>query len=186
MHPITSSLTANNYVVVENFITTEYAARLYEALQNAVVGEPHRFNMQDPQAPGSPSIYNFLPFVDVLLDKCPDISAAYGRRVYPTYVYSRLYKKGAELLRHRDRRSCEVSVTVHLGNDGVEWPFYIKTPQGEEIEVQFKPGMGVIYLGTIAEHWRPKLAGDNYGQVFLHYVDSQGPFAHHLFDRACK
>lgn len=178
-----SVLSDNNYVVVENFIDPEYAAQLYAALQKTAIEEPHRFIMGDPQAPDSPSIYNYLPFVDVFLDKLPEISAVYGRRVYPTYVYSRLYKQGAELLRHKDRAACEVSVTVHLGSDGTEWPFYIKNPQGEAVEVQFKPGMGVIYLGTVAEHWRPKLTGDNYGQVFLHYVDSQGPFTDYLFDR---
>ena len=41
----------------------------------------------------------------------------------PTYSFTRLYEKGSILKRHKDRPSCQISTTVHLG--GNEWPIYI-------------------------------------------------------------
>jgi hypothetical protein len=44
-----------------------------------------------------------------------------GNRVklYPAYTYTRLYKKGDELKRHKDRFSCEISTTMNLGGDPI-------------------------------------------------------------------
>ena len=41
-----------------------------------------------------------------------------------TYSYARIYKKGDELKRHKDRYSCEVSTTLHLGGD--KWPIFLE------------------------------------------------------------
>ena len=40
-----------------------------------------------------------------------------------TYSYARIYKKGDELKRHKDRPSCEISTTLNLG--GEPWPIFI-------------------------------------------------------------
>ena len=34
----------------------------------------------------------------------------------------------------------------------------------------------LIYRGDELEHWRTPFEGDECGQVFLHYVDSKGPY----------
>ena len=90
-----------------------------------------------------------------------------------TYSYARIYKKGDELKRHKDRYSCEVSTTLHLGGDS--WPIFLE-PSGKEgeegLNVLLDHGDMLIYQGCELEHWREVFEGENCGQVFLHYNDA--------------
>ena len=43
-------------------------------------------------------------------------------------------------------------------------------------------GDGVLYKGCEIEHSRKPFDGEEYIQVFLHYVDANGPFKEHVFD----
>ena len=90
-----------------------------------------------------------------------------------TYSYARLYKKGDVLPRHKDRYSCEVSTTLHLGGD--KWPIFLE-PSGKEGEEGLSISLGqgdmLIYKGCELEHWREEFKGDNCAQVFLHYNDA--------------
>ena len=49
-------------------------------------------------------------------------------KIISAYTYARIYKKGDELKRHKDRFSCEISTTMNLGGD--DWPIYLE-PSGE-------------------------------------------------------
>ena len=97
-----------------------------------------------------------------------------GYKLNPTYAYARIYKTGDVLHRHKDRYSCEVSTTLHLGGD--PWPIYLdptgKTGQAG-IKIILKPGDMLLYSGCEVEHWREAFPGKDCGQVFLHYNDSQ-------------
>jgi predicted 2-oxoglutarate/Fe(II)-dependent dioxygenase YbiX len=68
-----------------------------------------------------------------------------------------------------------------LGGDK-PWPIWIKTPEGEDRSVELNSGDAMMYRGTIAEHWRDQYQGDEYVQVFLHYVRSRGECAYTYFD----
>jgi PKHD-type hydroxylase len=48
------------------------------------------------------------------------------------------------------------------------------------------PGDGVLYRGCEIEHWRPEFTGDEYVQVFLHYVDSEGPYRNYVYDQKAE
>jgi hypothetical protein len=53
--------------------------------------------------------------METLMLKCqPMIEKATGLKLYPAYSYARVYKKGDELKRHKDRFSCEISSTMNL------------------------------------------------------------------------
>jgi hypothetical protein len=104
----------------------------------------------------------------------------------PTYSYARYYRKGETLEKHTDRPACEVSITLHLGSDRTPWPIYFTKPNGEVVSVELKAGQAVIYLGIISEHWRDEFKGQEYVQVFLHYVRSRGEYADHYFDKVRK
>ena len=94
-----------------------------------------------------------------------------GLELLPTYAFWRMYSNLAELRKHKDRPSCEISITVMIGSDGShEWPIFV-----DGVEVNLKPGDGVIYLGCELEHWREIFKGDWHAQVFMHYVDKNGP-----------
>ena len=98
-----------------------------------------------------------------------------GLKLTETYSYARIYKKGDELKRHKDRYSCEISTTMNLGGD--DWPIFLE-PSGEEgkdgIEVKLEAGDMLMYHGCDLEHWRKPFKGKDCGQVFLHYNDSKG------------
>jgi hypothetical protein len=176
MNPL---LTENNYVYIPNFISSERAKLLannFESFcnENDLVG--------DDQAPNSNTCYNYIDFLELLCNSTPEVGEFIGENVLPTYTYSRVYKKGSELLIHKDRDACEISLTVHLDGDK-DWPIFIKNPKGETIKLNLKSGDAMLYLGCEAEHWREMYDGERYVQVFLHYVRSRGEKGYAYFDK---
>lgn len=175
-----STLLNNNYLYVPNFIgshETQFLAHEFceaERLGLTTKG--------DIQAPNSSSIYSFLPFIKLLVRKIPHVSYLIQEDVLPTYCYSRIYKHGDVLTRHRDRDACEISLTLNLFQD-TEWPIYIRKPNGEEVALSLMPGDAMLYLGCDAEHWRNAFTGQSYGQVFMHYVRANGERAYAYFDK---
>jgi len=105
----------------------------------------------------------------------PKVEEVTGLRLLPTYSCFRVYKKGDDLAAHTDREACEVSLTLCIGFDSDEpWPIYVGNRlMGKGIDLQ--PGEAVIYRGCEVQHWRKKFKGVNHAQVFLHYVDADGP-----------
>jgi hypothetical protein len=118
------------------------------------------------------------PLTDsLLLSKLKLMEEICEKKLHPTYSFWRMYTMFSDLKKHMDRAACEISVTVMIGSDGTEWPIYI---EGEKITLL--PGEAVIYLGCELEHWREEFKGDWHSQVFLHYVDANGPNANHKYD----
>jgi len=169
----------NNYIHIPNFISTERANELAKKFikccaENDLDG--------DSQIPESHSVYNYIDFLELLCEKTPEVSRFLGETVLPTYTYARVYKKGATLERHRDREACEISLTLHLRSDN-DWPIYIQKPNGEEVQLDLASGDAMMYRGNIADHWRDRFDGEEYVQVFLHYVRSRGDNNWAFFDR---
>ena len=175
----------NNYVLIDNFITPEKANELYMYFKQEAAKNPEAFSY-DIQCPKSLSIYDFRSFVELLIEKIPFISQVIEQPAFPTYSYARIYANNEILKKHKDRPACEISVTVHLGSDGTEWPIWFTKPNGEQISYNLKPGQGVIYLGMKSEHWRDAFKGQEYGQVFLHYVRGRGEHWDCYFDKKKK
>lgn len=125
------------------------------------------------------SIYSD-PLTEVLMvEKIPFMEELTGKKLWPTYSYFRMYVHGSELKLHSDRFSCEYSVTAHWGSDGEPWPITVK---GKTFDL--KPGEAVIYKGIEWEHFREgPYTGDAYSQVFMHYVDKDGLYQDHKFDK---
>ena len=177
---LTPELAENHYVLAPGFITPERAAAL--AAEFAEVERQGAY-IVDGQAPNSPALYNFLPFVRLLVEKVPQVSEMVGEPVLPTYAYARSYKHGEVLKRHRDRDACEISFTLNLARD-VDWPIYIQRPSGEEVAVNLNPGDAMMYLGCEADHWRERYTGKSHTQLFIHYVRAHGPRAYAFFNLA--
>ena len=160
----------------------------------------------DKQIPGCYSKYGDWVMDTLLMFMIPIMKAKTGLSLVPTYSYTRLYEKGNILWRHKDRPSCEISTTLHLGGD--EWPIYLDTtgadnvisrdpvygPRGEEVDIKpgapkgirvdLKVGDMLIYSGCELEHWREPFEGNVCSQVFLHYNHAKGPYAKtNLFDK---
>ena len=71
----------------------------------------------DEQIPNTFSCYADPVMETLLMKVLPVMQQETGLDLCPTYSYSRVYKKGDELKRHKDRPSCEISTTIHLGGD---------------------------------------------------------------------
>ena len=178
----------NNYKVIKQAISKELADFVYSYFltkrQVARTFFDDRyispFNndwgvWNDPQVPETYSHYSDIA-METLLEKLVEpMSKETGLNLIPTYSYARIYKKGDVLKRHKDRYSCEVSMTMNLGGDS--WPIYLE-PSGETdkegVKIDLEPGDALIYRGCEVEHWREAFEGENCGQVFLHYNDASG------------
>lgn len=169
----------NNYLHIPNFIDSDKASKLSEEF----IAYVNKYQPKgDPQAPQSPSVHNFLPFVRLLVEKIPHVSELLGEPVLPTYSYARTYTHGEILHRHRDRPACEISITLNLKKD-VDWALGFQRPDNSEAFIELNPGDAVMYLGCQADHWREAYMGDEHVQVFLHYVRANGSKSWAFFDR---
>jgi hypothetical protein len=170
----------NNYVLIPGFITSEQAHLLSLEFKEHC----KKFNSKNKSDPSLHlgSELNWLPFIKVLVEKIPEVSSVVGESVLPTYTYARWQTTGHELPRHRDRPSCEISLSVNLKKDK-DWNIWIQKPNGDEINVNLNPGDAVLYLGCQADHWRNKFEGEEHIQLFLHYVRADGPKAWAFFDK---
>ena len=112
--------------------------------------------------------------METLLIKMFPIVEKHSRlKLIPNYSYTRIYKNGDILKRHRDRFSCEISVTMFLG--GQQWPIFINSTK--EIKVNLKVGDMLLYRGNELDHWREPFEGKDCAQVFLHYTNAKTPGA---------
>jgi hypothetical protein len=174
-------LKENNYVVINNFLSSKQAHELYLVYLNDV--KTTDIAKTDGQCPvNAKGTSNYRWFSELHINKIYQVSEFMGESLFPTYQYSRLYQKGSFLKKHTDRYACEISVTVHLGSDGTSWPIYFTKPNGDVNFVNLNPGEAVIYLGCDSIHWRDEYQGNDYAQVFLHYVRSRGPYYDEIFD----
>ena len=121
----------------------------------------------DKQIPETYSHYADIAMETLLVNCLPLVEKETNLKLWPTYAYTRVYKKGHELVKHIDRKSCEVSTTLNLGGD--MWPIYLTDKKGKDIEVKLKPGDMLLYSGCELEHWRNTFKGNYCSQVFLHY-----------------
>lgn len=168
----------NGYIVIKNILTKEERLLLehYTSIQ-------HRFNTKNFDGSGQSDnmdtcFYDDPTMESLLLSKVDLMERATNLKLFPTYSFWRMYSYGAHLEKHTDRNSCEISVTINIAGDKTKWPIYIGTS-----EVNLEPGDGVIYEGCEYEHWRDEYLGDGQAQVFLHYVDQNGPNKDWKYDK---
>ena len=106
----------NRYVLIKEMIPKDIAK---VASQYAHFDRVQNFKPEDEtaQIPGSHSVYGD-PLMETLLKfSRPHMEKWTGLELWPTYSYYRLYKPGDELKRHKDRPSCEISITCCLCYD---------------------------------------------------------------------
>lgn len=189
----------DRYVHLKNVVLKEDCDKLITQLKDLIANKQ---TVKDPQCPISEAVHG-APIFDALLEHLvPVFEEASGKKLFPTYSYARLYAPGEELKIHTDRPSCEISATLTLGFEGEVWPIYVanhdetKTSEkriGEHDKefwlknisrVDMGVGDAVLYRGQDKVHWREKyVEGKWQAQVFLHYVDANGPNAEWKYDK---
>ena len=205
------SFKKNKYIVIKKAITKEFANFGFNYLKISAEADffmlennlthsanPLIGNFTDKQVPNSYAKYGDRFMETMLVKLLPTMEQGTGLKLIPCYAYTRLYRKGNELKRHKDRPSCEISTTLNLGGD--PWDIFIdptgtnnvideykgihkpNAPKG--IKILLNPGDMIVYSGCELEHWREPFQGNLCGQVFIHYNDTAGPFAKtNLFDK---
>lgn len=157
---------------------------------------------EEKQVNGALARYNVPMYREIHYIVRKKIEEHLGIDLLPTYFYDRFYYVGQQLKRHSDRPACEVSVSLQIStNSSNPWPIWFECPDGTESYVLMKNGDAAVYKGCEREHWRDPLLSkhskmknlwrtirrkedDTYHhQVFLHYVNAQGPFVHYANDR---
>lgn len=171
----------NGYVILREFIPRIMCDYISENIK--VLEASSYFGYGDTQvekafSAAAPAITETL--LDVMT---PILSKTINCELYPTYSYLRIYVKGADLEKHQDRPSCEVSATVPLSyNSHYIWPLYIET--GNKVTaVELEAGDALIYKGIELPHWREAFEGERQVQVFLHYVKKNGNYSEFKFDK---
>jgi hypothetical protein len=199
------SFKKNKYTVIRQAVSRDLALfianyfrmqkQVYDTCRQARYFSPFEqvlgyYEGQNEQIPNTYSSYGNIAMETLMLKCQPIMEKTTGLKLDPNYTYARIYKKGDELKRHKDRFSCEISTTMNLGGD--DWPIYLSPnenvgePDGKNItaaskakgvKVDLKPGDMLVYRGVELEHWREKFKGKECVQVFLHYNDRKTPGA---------
>ena len=127
------------YTVIRQAISKDLAAfvanyfsmqkQVYDTCRNARYISPFEniighYEGRDEQIPETYSQYSNIAMETLMLKCQPKMEEVTGLKLYPAYTYARIYKKGDELKRHKDRFSCEISTTMNLGGD--DWPIYLR------------------------------------------------------------
>ena len=171
----------NGHLVLRSLVTNPALAFLYEYASKAA--DFGKGRLDDDQAPNTPSWYGDAIMESLLEALLPRLEIETGIALYPTYAYFRVYKHGDVLKRHTDRPACEVSVSLSLGYTGNEsWPIWIEQA-GDGKSVALEPGDALVYKGVQLPHWRDSFSGERAAQVFMHYVDRDGPFQEWRMDK---
>lgn len=170
----------NNFLVIRNFISKKEANNLSQEFLNAI---KNNAGIADWLCPSSPAIYNFIPYVRLLIKKISEIESIVEEEILPTYTYGRIYRTNDFLPRHEDHERCEISLTLNLQTIGKPWDIWIKTPDNKEVNVELNVGDAMLYLGCNAEHWRDHFKGEICVQAFMHYVLSYGEKSHFALDK---
>lgn len=172
------------YVHLQNFLDKTNCKQLTDELKRLV---KENKTVKDEQCPLSEAVHGSEVFDKLLQDLTPHFEQASGLKLYPTYSYARLYTtQGEELKNHRDRPACEISATLTLDFEGDVWPIYMGDNEDKSNATQIKMSIGdaVLYRGCDKYHWRePYTEGKWQAQVFLHYVDQNGPHAEWKYDK---
>jgi len=183
-----------NYFLMQKQVYDTCRERKYFSPFENIIGS---YESSKEQIPHTYSQYGNIAMETLMLKVQPSMEKATGLKLYPAYTYTRAYKKGDILHRHKDRFSCEISTTINLG--GNNWPIYLSPnknvgiPDGKKItikskakgiKINLKPGDMLVYKGCELEHWREKFTGKNCVQAFLHYNDKKTPKSKdNMFDK---
>jgi hypothetical protein len=142
----------------------------------------------------------YVPMATFHWGLTPSASAIAGCELVPTYAYFRVYQKDDVCLIHPDRDACEhsMSLTVELA-DGKPWALCIAKEHVDDLgpsadrnfhpgesfaELPMRAGDAVMYRGVTHRHGRVDPNPNRWSaHLFLHWVDANGPFADHAFDR---
>jgi len=123
------SFKKDKYVVIKQAINKDLALflynyfmmkrQVYDTCSNTRFISPYEvllggYESNNEQIPNTYSNYSDIAMETLMLKCQPIMEKTTGLKLYPSYTYARIYKKGDILKRHKDRFSCEISTTMNF------------------------------------------------------------------------
>jgi hypothetical protein len=171
----------DGYVLLQNIVHPDLVKTV---TRYALLKEAYAFTPDERQVVGAHAVYSDYLMESLLIQYFPLVEWATGLSLSPTYSFYRVYRRGQELPPHKDRPSCEVSMTVSYGFDysgkDYVWPIFMN-----RTSLAMDQGDAAIYRGCDIEHWREPFdvpQGSYHVQCFYHYVDKNGPYSEYAYD----
>ena len=94
-----ASFIANYFSMQKQVYDTCMKERYFSPFEN-IIGH---YEGENGQIPNTYSQYSNIAMETLMLKCLPKMEEATGLELYPAYTYARIYKKGDELKRHKDR-----------------------------------------------------------------------------------
>jgi hypothetical protein len=172
------------YVVVRGLVPSARVKAVRDHLERRSAQGALRME-GDAQVPGTPSAHGDAILDGLMEELRPAVEFCTGLKLFPTYSYARIYRHGDALAPHRDRAACEISLSLNLGQIPPDepWALHVEGRDGDIATCLLMPGDVLLYRGIDLTHWREPYAGQSLVQVFLHYVNQDGPHNGEKFDR---
>jgi hypothetical protein len=195
---------SDGYALVEGLVPPEIAKALLDTILSDVGAEKLRFSFTQKGAfLTKPAMElhgaRHPPLKAFHWGLTPIVSTLTKSELLPSYCFFRLYQQGDRLRVHSDRDECEHSMSLTLGSsDGKTWAFDIagrESPDSPDVAEDFgedpytsldmHPGDAVLYRGIALRHGRVTPNPNKWAaQLFLHWVDSAGPYRELAFEEA--
>jgi hypothetical protein len=191
------------YVLLKHLFPIELLAMFRGQLQTDLDLMRSRRFVKNSNLLTKPSIevysLQYPPMAGLLWGLTPRVAEVAGCELLPTYAYFRIYQQGDVCRVHSDREACEhsLSLTVELG-DHIPWALSIEKRWLERpiasvdpdfgveefASLPMKAGDAVMYRGVNHRHGRLEPNPNSWSaHLFLHWVEANGPYAAHAFDR---
>jgi hypothetical protein len=180
-------------------VAHEFLAQLKASLAESRV--PLRGFLREGQMLKRPALeiyaQQYKPMLAFLWGLTPTMNQLTQRELLPTYSYFRVYRENDVCWVHSDRFACEHSLSLTLGySDNKPWSFEIgrdRLTHARPVETSFQEdayntvdmqvGDAVLYQGVVYRHGRVSPNPNRWSaHLFLHWVDSAGPYRQHAFD----
>ena len=142
--------------------------------------------------------HHYPPMLFFLWGLTPIVEELVGAKLLPTYDYLRIYREGDVCKVHSDRHSCQHSLSLTLDySDGAVWDLEVGRDKVEPSarvtgdfgsepfsSLSMNVGDAVLYEGVHHCHGRVTPNPNAWSaHLFLHWVDRDGPYQDHAFDR---
>jgi len=172
----------NNFLKIPQAISKSTAELIAASL--LIADKTGLLDKDQQQVVGSSICYSMPILEALLLQLLPIMEKSTNLHLMPTYAFARIYRKGDFLERHIDRPSCEISATLTLNyNANAIWPIFVEDSSNLTHSIELDVGDLLIYQGCNTPHWRDSFTGNLWIQVFLHYVDLNGPNVKYALDK---
>ena len=194
----------DGYVLMAGLLPVEVTTAIYQRLSKDLdlARNGGRYAVQGTLL-SKPAIevysHLYAPLATLLWGLTPIASETAGKRLLPTYSYFRIYQQGDICRVHGDRPACEhsMSLTLLLAEQK-PWSLSVERERregpirgveadygGEDYaELPMQAGDAVMYQGVNHRHARLQPNPNSWSaHIFLHWVDAEGPFKEHAFDR---